>query len=92
MRLIKIFSCLSIVFFYYTTIAQTPSIQLKQSGNRISLRGLSVVDAQTIWASGNNGMVAKSIDGGSHFEWIKVTGYEKRDFRDIEGFDKVYDI
>ena len=88
MRLIKIFSCLSLIFLISTTIAQIPTIQLKQSGNRISLRGLSVVDAQTIWASGNNGMVAKSIDGGSHFEWIKVTGYEKRDFRDIEGFDK----
>ncbi|MCX6299789.1 MAG: oxidoreductase, partial [Bacteroidetes bacterium] len=88
MRLIKIFSCLSLIFFSASSIAQLPTIQLMQSGNRISLRGLSVVDAQTIWASGNNGMVAKSVDGGSHFEWIKVTGYEKRDFRDIEGFDK----
>jgi photosystem II stability/assembly factor-like uncharacterized protein len=33
-------------------------------------------------------MVARSTNGGKDFEWIKVTGYEKRDFRDIEAFDK----
>jgi photosystem II stability/assembly factor-like uncharacterized protein len=40
-----------------------------------------------VWASGSNGTVARSVDGGKTFEWLTVTGYEKRDFRDIEAFD-----
>ena len=88
MRLIKIFSLL---FLFGTAEAgncQAYKISLLQSGNKVSIRGLSVVNNEIIWASGNNGMVAKSTNGGKNFEWIKVAGYEKRDFRDIEAFDQ----
>ena len=88
MRLIKIFSLL---FLFGTAEAgncQAYKISLLQSGNKVSIRGLSVVNNEIIWASGNNGMVAKSTNGGQNFEWIKVAGYEKRDFRDIEAFDQ----
>jgi hypothetical protein len=88
MRLLKTFSLLFILTTTVIGFSQTPNIQMLQSGNKVSIRGLSVVNNQIIWASGNKGMIAKSIDGGSHFEWIQVTGYEKRDFRDIEAFDK----
>lgn len=88
MRLIKIFSILFLVMIAFIGICQTPKIQLLQSGNGVSIRGLSVVNDQVIWASGNRGSVARSINGGKDFEWIKVAGYEKRDFRDIEAFDK----
>ncbi len=54
---------------------------------KISLRGLSVVNDNIVWASGNNGQVAKSIDAGKTFTWLTVKGYEQRDFRDIEAFD-----
>lgn len=54
---------------------------------KITLRGLSVVTDNIIWASGSNGQVAKSTDGGKHFEWITARGYQKKDFRDIEAFD-----
>ena len=43
--------------------------------------------SSVVWASGSNGMVAKSVDGGNTFRWIRVEGYAKRDFRDIEAFD-----
>jgi hypothetical protein len=65
--------------------AQT--IHQLNSKEKISLRGLSVVTNNIIWASGSNGQVAKSTDGGENFTWITVKGYEKRDFRDIEAFD-----
>ena len=57
------------------------------SGNKISLRGLSVVDDQIIWVSGNKGTVGKSLDGGKNWNWIKVKGFDSTDFRDIEAFD-----
>ncbi len=68
--------------------AQQPTIQILESGKKISIRGLSVVNDNIIWASGSKGSVARSIDGGKTFTWITVLGYENRDFRDIEAFDE----
>ncbi len=68
------------------TPAQT--IELLTSGTKTSIRGLSVVNDNVIWASGSNGTVARSTNAGKTFTWITVPGYEKRDFRDIEAFDK----
>jgi photosystem II stability/assembly factor-like uncharacterized protein len=65
-----------------------PAIEILTSGTKTSLRGLSVVSDKVIWVSGSNGQVGKSIDGGKTWSWITVPEYEKRDFRDIEAFDK----
>src|SRR5436190_19385418 len=69
------------------SIAAGQKIEVVASGKTTSLRGLSVVDDNVIWASGSNGQDARSIDGGKTFEWMTVTGYDQRDFRDIEAFN-----
>ncbi|MBS1639667.1 MAG: oxidoreductase [Bacteroidetes bacterium] len=66
---------------------QAQTIQILSKGTRTSIRGLSVVNDNIFWASGSNGMIAKSTNGGKTIEWQQVKGYEKRDFRDIEAFD-----
>jgi photosystem II stability/assembly factor-like uncharacterized protein len=80
-----------LVFIFFATAIQTfsqqPVINILDSGRKTSLRGLSVVDDNIIWASGSNGTVARSTNGGKSFEWLTVQGYEERDFRDIEAFD-----
>ena len=53
-----------------------------------SLRGISVIDSMTAWASGSNGTVVRTTDGGVTWTDIRVKGSETRDFRDIEAFDK----
>lgn len=75
------------LFLSLTLAAQQPRIQVLESGKKISLRGLSVVNDQVIWASGSQGSVTRSLDGGKTFTWITVPGYEKIDFRDIEAWD-----
>lgn len=67
------------------TWAQT--IQVLHSGNKISLRGLSVVDNKTVWVSGNNGTVGKTADGGKTWKWITVKGFEHSDFRSISALN-----
>jgi photosystem II stability/assembly factor-like uncharacterized protein len=67
--------------------AQSPTISLLDTSRKVSIRGLSVVNDNVVWCSGSNGSVAKSVDGGKTFTWQTITGYEKRDFRDIEAFD-----
>jgi photosystem II stability/assembly factor-like uncharacterized protein len=57
------------------------------SGPKASFRGLSVVNDKVAWVSGSKGSVGRTLDGGEHWEWITVPGYDKNDFRDIEAFD-----
>ena len=71
----------------YTGI-QAQTIEPVSSGTKSSFRGLSVVNDEVVWVSGSNGTVGKSVDGGATWEWIVVKGFESRDFRDIEAFDK----
>jgi hypothetical protein len=63
-------------------------VKLLDSGSKSSLRGLSVVDDKTVWVSGSNGTVGRSLDGGLTWRWMTIKGFEKTDFRDIEAFDK----
>lgn len=79
--LIICFFCFSLV----SVCAQT--VVVVEQGQKVSIRGLSMPSASVVWASGSNGMVAKSVDGGNSFRWMRVEGYAKRDFRDIEAFD-----
>jgi len=53
-----------------------------------SLRGISVVDSMTAWASGSNGIYLRTTNGGETWTNGKVKGFESLDFRDIEAFDK----
>lgn len=53
------------------------------SGTTASLRGLSVVDGQTAWASGTKGTVVRTTDGGARWEVRSVPGAESLDLRSI---------
>ena len=82
----KIFiSIIICVLFQY---ANTQTVKMLATGIKSSMRGLSVVDDKTVWVSGSSGTVGLSVDSGNTWKWIKVKGYEKTDFRDIEAFDK----
>ena len=74
------------LFLAFRTNGQ--QIVIKTEGTASSIRGLSVVNDRVIWASGSNGKVVRSTDGGETWEWMTVPGYEKIDFRDIEAFDE----
>lgn len=57
------------------------------SGVTVRLRGISAVDADVAWASGREGTVLRTTDGGAHWQVIRVPGAGELDFRDVEGFD-----
>ena len=80
---------LLILFSAFYIILTAQKIELLTTGNKTSMRGLSVVTGKIVWASGSKGIVARSIDSGKTWKWITVPGFEKRDFRDIEAFDAV---
>lgn len=74
----------ALLFFASTVNAQW---QKQNIDTKASLRGLSVVNSNVIWASGTGGTVLKTVDGGKNWQTLKVPDAEKLDFRDIEAFD-----
>lgn len=70
------------------TAAAGVKVEAQQSGVEVRLRGISAVDADVAWASGQKGTVLRTMDGGAHWQKVALPpGAEALDFRDIEGFD-----
>lgn len=74
----------SLLFFSFSSNAQW---QKQNVDTKASLRGLSVVNQNVIWASGTGGTFLKTVDGGKTWTVGKVPDAEKLDFRDVEAFD-----
>ncbi len=81
----KLFALLMLLFGWMMDYAQTVQVLVKDK--KTSLRGLCVVNDNVVWASGSNGTVGRSVDGGETWTWLTVKGFEKTDFRDVEAFD-----
>ena len=77
----------SLIFllFALTATAQWQKLSVPTSAG---LRGLSVVSAGVVWASGTDGTVIRTTDGGNHWSVMIVPGAEKLDFRGIHAFDE----
>lgn len=65
----------------------TSPVEVLTRGTQTSLRGLSVVNKNVIWASGSDGYFARSTDGGAHFHFEQIYNYDKAELRDIHAFD-----
>jgi photosystem II stability/assembly factor-like uncharacterized protein len=81
-----------ILVFCSSVLAQRWSVQT--SGLDTNLRGISVKYGSTkgkrdfiVWASGSNGVILRSTNGGRSWKQLNVPGASDFDFRDIEGFD-----
>lgn len=85
MKISLLFIISMISFFVSTAAAQW---QRQAIDTKASLRGLSVVSENIIWASGTGGTFLKTVDGGANWTVGKIPGAEKLDFRDIEAFDE----
>ncbi len=66
---------------------EPPRWALLTSPTTESLRGLSAVSADVIWASGAHGTVVRSTDGGDSWSVTVVPGAEALDFRDLHALD-----
>lgn len=59
----------------------------QDGGTEARLRGLSVVSSEVAWASGAEGTVIRTVDGGKTWRSTPVPGAKGLDFRDVEAFD-----
>ena len=60
----------------------------QQSGIKTRLRGLAVVNAKVVWASGTQGTCIRTTDGGITWKSATVPGAEELDFRDVAAADE----
>ena len=81
-----------ILVFCSSVLAQRWLVQT--SGLDTNLRGISVKYVSTkgkrdfiVWASGSNGVILRSTNGGRSWKQLNVPDASDFDFRDIEGFD-----
>ena len=58
---------------------------LQSSGTDASLRGVCAVSERVAWASGTDGTVLRTTDGGSHWHVLKVA--DGLDFRGVRAID-----
>ena len=65
--------------------------QLQNSGTTAGLRGIDSVDGTVAWASGSDGTVLRTTDGGQHWQKCEaphdVSDWATLDFRGIQAWD-----
>ncbi|AKH86149.1 oxidoreductase [Streptomyces sp. CNQ-509] len=65
-----------------------PGWELKETGSKARLRGLSAVSRDTAWVSGSGGTVLRTTDGGRSWRDVSPPGTEALEFRDIEALGR----
>src|ERR1039457_636883 len=93
MQSIRLVVLLVLPFFAKVSVlAQNSSPwYLQESGTAAGLRGIDSVDGVVAWASGTEGTVLRTTDGGAH--WTKcavpdaATDGATLDFRGVQGWD-----
>ena len=89
----KLFFYLAALIFLFQAcnIQRDPGIELVftelETNTKASLRGLFVVNEKVIWASGSQGSVLLSKDGGESWKINRIAGEEENDFRSIYAWD-----
>jgi photosystem II stability/assembly factor-like uncharacterized protein len=66
---------------------RTPQWAVQNSGVSARFRGVSAVSEDVAWASGTNGTVVRTIDGGATWKSVSIAEAADLDLRDIDAFD-----
>ena len=76
------------IFILALTISSRAQWEIEDSHTTASLRGIDSVGDGVAWASGTNGTVLRTEDGGYVWQLCAIPpGAEKLDFRGIQAFD-----
>lgn len=68
----------------FAATAAPPAWTPQASGVTARFRGVSAVNDRVVWASGANGTIVRTADGGRTWQKLAVTGADALDFRDVD--------
>ena len=76
---------------YGSSIAaqKLPLLRVVETGVKASFRALSVVNNRVAWVAGSQGTVGRTTDGGQHWQFETLVGFENHDFRTLYAFDSL---
>jgi len=75
-------------FLFTTSTAATAQWTIQDSHTTADLRGIYSIGNGVAWASGTNGTVLRTLDGGTTWQTCSIPpGAEALDFRGIQAFD-----
>src|SRR5580704_10823621 len=83
---------LGLLLILWTALTTAQTVTPVDSHTTENLRGVSAVNAATVWASGTHGTYLRTTNGGDTWTSAQVPEAEKLDFRDVEAFsaDEAY--
>lgn len=84
--MLKTLASLACALLFLTTHCFPQQPITLTSGTKETLRGLSVVSSNIMWASGTHGSYLRTIDSGKTWTVDQVPSAEALDFRDVEAF------
>jgi len=77
-----------IVLLLVAALTAAPAWTPQTSGVTDRLRGISAASNRVVWASGANGAILRTADGGAAWQRLTIPGAEALDFRDIDAVDE----
>ncbi|MFN3939340.1 MAG: hypothetical protein ACK4IY_02055 [Chitinophagales bacterium] len=83
--IVLLLNCASILLPF----AQSPQLEICTQSYQTQLRGISIADDASVWVSGSNGYIGRSVNNGSSWKFQVIPGFEKAEFRDIHAFDSL---
>lgn len=89
----KLLPLLLIIPFAFCAAAEAQVWSVQTTGIATNLRGVSAVhglspsEPPVIWASGSNGVILQSVDGGQNWKRLHVADGDTLDFRGIRAFN-----
>jgi photosystem II stability/assembly factor-like uncharacterized protein len=86
--LLTTLAAVALLLVSLTQAATGPRWTEQSSGVTARFRGISAVSDTVVWASGNNGTIVRTIDGGKTWQTVAPPpDTQKLDFRDIDAID-----
>jgi photosystem II stability/assembly factor-like uncharacterized protein len=67
--------------------SNAPTWAFHETGVTARLRGVSAPDVNVVWASGTDGTIIRTTDGGRTWKRLTIPDASTLDFRDIDAFD-----
>lgn len=63
-----------------------PTVEVQLTDSTTYFWAVHPVDENTVWVSGTRGRVARTTDGGDHWDLMEVPGAQELQFRDVHAF------